>query len=93
MIILLYMLLAIGIIGATITLVSILHNLDVTEIMPVYKPRQKRVGPTFWGNYQDNGNRHSVMQTIKLPKITFNGEAIAGSELYSKGHAVKSAKR
>jgi hypothetical protein len=36
MIILAYLLLAIGIIGATITLISVLHNLDVTEVMPVY---------------------------------------------------------
>ena len=86
-------LVVIGIIGATITLFSVLHNLDVSEMMPVYKPRKKKVGPTFWGNYQDSAGDVQAMQTIKLPKITFNPEAVVGSELYSKGMAVKSAKR
>ncbi|MBS1957479.1 MAG: hypothetical protein JST89_25050 [Cyanobacteria bacterium SZAS-4] len=96
MVIMFYFLVGIGIIGATITLFSVLHNLDVSEMMPVYKPGKKKVGPTFWGNYQDSVNdvnALSAMQTIKLPKITFNPEAVVGSELYSKGMAVKSAKR
>lgn len=93
MIILVYLLLGIGIIGATITLVSILHNLDVSEMMPVYRPRKKKVGPTFWGNYDGSGHDPANMQTIRLPKITFNQEAVVGSEMYSKGRAVKSAKR
>lgn len=93
MVIMFYFLVGIGIIGATITLFSVLHNLDVSEMMPVYKPRKKKVGPTFWGNYQDSGSDSSAMHTIKLPKITFNPEAVVGSELYSKGMAVKSAKR
>ena len=93
MVIMVYFLIAIGIIGATITLLSVLHNLDVSEMMPVYKPRRKKVGPTFWGNYKDNACDTNAMQTIKLPKITFNPEAVVGSELYSKGMAVKSAKR
>lgn len=93
MIILAYLLLAIGIIGATITLISVLHNLDVSEMMPVYRPRKKKVGPTFWGNYQGTDQNSPGRQSINLPKITFNGEAVVGSELYSKGHAVKSAKR
>ncbi len=93
MVIMFYFLVGIGIIGATITLISVLHNLDVTEMMPVYKPRKKKVGPAFWGNYQDSANEIKTMQTIKLPKITFNPEAVVGSELYSKGMAVKSAKR
>ncbi len=93
MIILLYILVAFGIIGATITLYSVLHNLDVSEILPVYKPRKKRVSASFWGIYEAAGKDAQAIQTIALPKITFNPEAIVGSELYSKGHAVKSAKR
>ncbi|CAN5320985.1 hypothetical protein BH10CYA1_BH10CYA1_29340 [soil metagenome] len=93
MVIMLSFLVVIGIIGATITLFSVLHNLDVSEMMPVYKPRKKKVGPTFWGYYHDSAGDINTMQTIKLPKITFNPEAVVGSELYSKGMAVKSAKR
>jgi hypothetical protein len=93
MVIMISLIAAIGTIGATITLFCILHNLDVTEIMPVYRPRKKRVGPAFWGNYEGRTSEVPGMQIIKLPKITFNPEAVVGSELYSKGRAVKSAKR
>jgi len=93
MVILICFLIVIGIIGATITLISVLHNLDVSEMMPVYKPRKKKVGPSFWGNYEGGAGDIQAMHTIKLPKITFNPEAVVGSELYSKGMAVKSAKR
>jgi hypothetical protein len=93
MVILICFILGIGMIGATITLFCVLHNLDVAEMMPVYRPRKKKVGPTFWGSYGGLSGEVQTMQTIKLPKITFNPQSVVGSELYAKGMAVKSAKR
>ncbi len=93
MLVLICFILGIGMIGATITLFYVLHNLDVSELMPVYRPRKKKVGPAFWGNYEVPDREVQTMQTIKLPKITFNPQAVVGSELYAKGMAVKSAKR
>ena len=92
---------SIGIIGATITLLCILQNLDVTEMMPVYRPRKKKVVLTFWGTTKGPdliwpdliAGSDGAGSQIKLPKITFNSEPVVGSELYSKGFAVKSATR
>lgn len=89
MVIMFWMLITFGIIGAIITLCSVLHNLDVADMMPIYRTRKKKVGAAFWGSYE--GSLDESPETIGLPKITFNSEALAGSELYSKGRAVKSA--
>lgn len=91
MVIMIGFLLVFGTIGGIITLIAILHNLDVREILPVYRTRKKAVGAAFWGNYDETGPADSPLQTIKLPKITFEQQVLAGSEMYSKGYAVKSA--
>lgn len=92
--IILYILLAFGLVGGFASLVCVVAGTDLSELMPVYKPRKKIVGPLFWGNYNEAPKDEAGMEQIKLPKISeFDNNPIIGSEVYSKGKAVRSLRR
>jgi len=93
MILMLALLIIIAVVGAIAVVACLLHEADFSELLPVYEPKKKKVGPTFWGHYEEADGTSDTMESIKLPKITFEGSAIAGSALYSKGRPVRSARK
>jgi hypothetical protein len=57
------------------------------------KCRPKTVGPTYWGVYHGRSlQESSEMRTVALPKDSDGYGMLAGSERYSKGKPVKSAR-
>ena len=57
------------------------------------KKKDKRLGPSYWGVYQGSDLvEPTSMQTIEPPKPCKDSDGVAGSGMYSKGRAVKSAR-
>jgi hypothetical protein len=90
--IIMYTLFAFGLVGFACTFLCVLCGTDLSELLPVYNPRKKKVGATFWGAY---GGLETVKpeETFKLPKLPENdAEYLVGSTKYAAGKAVKSAR-
>jgi len=78
--------------GILMTLVVVLRDNDLSELLPVYKPNKKKVACSYWGAY--SGDHTVDSDSIVLPKITDNDAvSVYGSEVYSKGKPVKSLRR
>ncbi|MGH9548394.1 MAG: hypothetical protein ACRD3W_03425 [Terriglobales bacterium] len=89
--IILYILIAFGLVGIFSTLLCVICGTDLSELLPVYKPRKKVVGPAFWGGYTGLPEETPDLEKIKLPKISDHEDGpINGSEKYAKGKAVRS---
>jgi hypothetical protein len=91
--ILIYTLIAFALIAITSTIICVTGGVDLSDLLPVYKPRKKIVRAAFWGDYTD-AHGGTDDETFALPTISDDeGNPVAGSEVYSKGKAVKSLRR
>lgn len=80
-------------IGALITVRCLLQDNDWSLLLPVYRPRKKKVGATYWGHYEDESEIDTPEETVILPKICSDDDhALAGGTTYVKGRPVKSAR-
>ena len=78
--------------GILMSLVVVLRDNDLSELLPVYKPNKKKVASSYWGAYTGDDIKES--DSILLPKITdYDAVNVIGSEVYSKGKPVKSLRR
>jgi len=85
-----YILSAFVLVGAVCTILSVFCGTDLSELLPVYNPRKKKVGATFWGSY--NGEFEGE-ESLALPKISEHPDVYTvGSNKYVKGKPVKSAR-
>jgi hypothetical protein len=65
------------------------------ELEPTFliKKKDKRLGPSYWGVYEGSElEEQEAMRTIVPPKPCKDADGVAGSGMYSKGRAVKSAR-
>jgi hypothetical protein len=90
--IILYTLIAFALIGAACTFLCVMCGTDLSDLLPVYNPRKKKVGAAFWGAY--NGvDPTKAEETFKLPKLPEEDMAyLVGSTKYAMGKPVKSAR-
>lgn len=89
--IIIYTLIGFGLIGFVCTLLCVLCGIDLSELLPVYNPRKKKVAATFWGAY--DGAPEAKEETYTLPKLLDTEPGyIVGSTKYASGKAVKSCR-
>jgi len=91
--ILLYTLIGFGLVGFCCTILCVACGTDLSELLPVYNPRKKKVAATFWGHYEDAPETEAP-ETFQVPKISQNEEDyVIGSSVYASGKAVRSLRK
>jgi hypothetical protein len=89
--IIVYVLAGFALIGAICTVLAVFCGTDLSELLPVYNPRKKKVGATFWGSYDGDFTED---ETLQLPKISEQPSTyVVGSGRYEKGLPVRNARR
>jgi hypothetical protein len=90
--IIMYTLISFALIGGIAALLCVILGTDLSELLPVYNVRKKKVGATFWGAY--NGVIGETDESFKLPKLPEEEATyIVGSTKYATGKAVKSLRK
>ncbi|HEY9720273.1 MAG TPA: hypothetical protein V6C69_22525 [Trichormus sp.] len=72
--ILLYTVLGFALVGLCCTVLCVACKTDLSDLLPVYNPRKKKVRSTFWGRYADEPEPETAPETFQLPKVSQNQE-------------------
>jgi hypothetical protein len=91
--ILLYTVIGFVLVGLCCTVLCVACKTDLSDLLPVFNPRKKKVRATFWGRYADEPEPEAS-ETFQLPKVAQNeADYVIGSSIHASGEPAQSYRK